>query len=182
MGHIKNLDVRLMTLLAALVGAVALIAQSSMRMGVLPGGGSRSRNNDSKSEGGALGLVLLVLWVVSWVLAPIIVRMLALGVSRDREYLADAMSAQFTRNPMSLATALEKIEHADAPTTSIKTGTAHLCIADPLGRPLNNATGFVANLLGTHPPMAMRVARLKAMAYQEQKRSGSFPAPDAATA
>jgi heat shock protein HtpX len=183
MGHIKNLDVRLMTLLAALVGAVALIAQGSMRMGVLPGGGSRSRDSDSKSDSGPLGIILLVLWVVSWVLAPIIVRMLALGVSRDREYLADAMSAQFTRNPMSLATALEKIERADAPTTSIKTGTAHLCIADPLGRPLNSATGFVANLLGTHPPMAMRVARLKAMAYQDQKRSGSFgAAPDAATA
>ena len=173
-----------MTLLAALVGAVALMCAGSMRMGVAAGRrAARSRDGDARATAGRSASILLVLWVVSWVLAPIIVRLLALGVSRDREYLADAMSAQFTRNPMSLATALEKIEHADAPTTSIKSGTAHFCIADPLGRPLNSATGFVANLLGTHPPMAMRVARLKAMAYQEQKRSGSFgAAPDAATA
>ena len=78
--------------------------------------------------------MLLVLWLLSWLVAPFVTRLLALGVSRKREYLADAMSAQFTRNPLALASALDKIEHADAPTASIKRGSAHLCIADPLGR------------------------------------------------
>jgi heat shock protein HtpX len=91
-------------------------------------------------------------------------------VSRKREYLADAMSAQFTRNPAALASALHKIEHAAEPTRSVKHGTAHLCIADPLGRRLTNREGFFAELLGTHPPMAIRVATLKAMAYQQAGR------------
>jgi len=77
----------------------------------------------------------VALWVISWIIAPLITQLLALAVSRKREYLADAMSAQFTRNPLALASALEKIEAAAAPTTSIKrgAGAAHLCIADPLG-------------------------------------------------
>jgi Zn-dependent protease with chaperone function len=86
------------------------------------------------------------------------------------------MSAQFTRNPASLASALEKIEQADSPTTSIQGGVAHLCIADPLGRRMSSAEGFLGDLLATHPPMAIRVARLKAMGYQAQKAAGNFQA------
>lgn len=172
MGHIKNLDVRLMTLLAALVGALALVSNVVTRSGLL--GGSRN-DREERDGGGPLALILMVLWVVSWILAPILANLMALGVSRDREYLADAMSAQFTRNPMSLASALEKIDHADAPTKSIQMGTAHMCIADPAGRAINSAQGFVSNLFGTHPPIPIRVARLKAMAYQDMKAQGTFP-------
>jgi Zn-dependent protease with chaperone function len=83
------------------------------------------------------------------------------------------MSAQFTRNPGALASALQKIEHAAHPTKSIHRGSAHLCIADPLGRKLTNKEGFLAELLGTHPPMAIRVAKLKAMAYQQESEMGN---------
>ena len=100
--------------------------------------------------------------------------MMAVGISRKREYLADAMSAQFTRNPLALASALDKIEHAAAPTVAIKGGVAHLCIADPLGRQVTNMKGLAGDLFATHPPMAMRVARLKAMGYQAQKAAGNF--------
>lgn len=176
MGHVKNLDMRLMTLLAALVGAVALAGDFMSRMmrggarfnaGSLGGG---RRSGGGKKGGNPLLIIVLVLWVLSWLLAPIVTRLLALGVSRKREYLADAMSAQFTRNPGALANALQKIEHAAAPTTSVKHGSAHLCIADPLGRRLTNREGMFAELFGTHPPMAIRVARLKAMAYQRDIR------------
>jgi heat shock protein HtpX len=174
MGHVKNLDVRLMTFLAALVGAVALMSDGMGRMlragawsrGM--GGGSTRGKKDNNL--GPLVLVLLALWLLSWLIAPFVTRLLALGVSRKREFLADAMSAQFTRNPLALASALEKIEHADAPTASIKRGSAHLCIADPLGRQSSLREGRLADWFGTHPPMAIRVARLKAMGYQEQKR------------
>lgn len=170
LGHVKNLDMRLMTLLAALVGAVALVGDfmgRAMRGGrhIRSSGGGR-RGGGGKKGGNPVLVVVLVLWIVSWLLAPLVSRLLALGVSRKREYLADAMSAQFTRNPGALASALHKIEHAAAATTSIKRGSAHLCIADPLGRKLTNREGFLAELLGTHPPMAIRVAKLKAMAYQ----------------
>lgn len=177
MGHVKNLDVRLMTYLAALVGAVALMSdgmgrmlRGGMRIGSFGGGGGRSRGR--RDNLGPLLVVVIVLWILSWLIAPLVTRLLALGVSRKREFLADAMSAQFTRNPLALATALEKIEHAAAPTVAIKQGSAHLCIADPLGRKTSLREGKLADFFGTHPPMALRVARLKAMGYQEKKRLG----------
>lgn len=183
MGHVKNLDVRLMTLLAALVGAVALVSDGMWRM--MRGRGRRGRvagfggmklggGRGGKKGGNPLLLVVLALWILSWLLAPLVTRLLALGVSRRREYLADAMAAQFTRNPLALANALHKIEHAHAPTASIKRGSAHLCIADPLGRKANLREGFVAELFGTHPPMAIRVARLKAMGYGKPSRDGAM--------
>ena len=167
MAHVRNLDVRLMTLLAALVGVIAVISDITMR-GMRFGGRGRS-GGGKKGGGGALILVLIVVWLITVLLAPLISRMLALAVSRKREYLADATGAQFTRNPAALASALEKIEHAVAPTKAIRHGTAHLCISDPLGRRITNKQGFVADLLATHPPMAMRIARLKRMAYVYEK-------------
>ena len=184
LGHVKNLDVRLMTLLAALVGAVALISdgfgrfvRSGARIGGGGGGGGSgggSRGGGRKNDLGPLVFIVLAIWILSWLIAPLVTRLLALGVSRRREYLADAMSAQFTRNPMALASALDKIEHAAAATTSIKGGSAHLCIADPLERRTSLKEGWLADVLGTHPPMALRIARLRAMGYQEQKRAGTF--------
>ncbi|MDQ6887927.1 MAG: M48 family metalloprotease [Gemmatimonadota bacterium] len=181
LGHVKNLDVRLMTLLAALVGAVALLHDGASRVmssGIRLGGGSSSRGRrDDKDGPGAVVALLLVLWLVSWALAPVVTRLLALGVSRRREFLADAMSAQFTRNPHALATALQKIEGATEPTRSMKSGTAHLCIADPTGGSrLTSGEGWLADALGTHPPMAMRIARLEAMAFQDHSPAGAVVA------
>ena len=181
LGHVKNLDVRLMTMLAALVGAVALMHDGATRIlrggtnlggGGGGGGGEGSRGGGKKGGAGALLLILLVVWILSWILAPIITQLLALAVSRKREYLADAMSAQFTRNPLSLASALQKIEGADAPTTAIKRGAAHLCIADPLGRRLTAHEGLFADALATHPPMAKRIAILRGMGYAQIKKEG----------
>jgi heat shock protein HtpX len=168
-GHIKNLDPQLMTFLAALVGAVVLMRDGMARVlwhsGGRIGGGSRSRGK--KSDGGQVYVALLVLWVISWALAPLAVNLLALWVSRSREFLADAMSAQFTRNPNALASALEKIEGAVAPTTSIKAGVGHLCIADPKGRALADPSARFVKAFATHPPMALRIQRLRAMAYSK---------------
>jgi len=176
MAHIQNYDVRLMTLLAALVGTIALISDGTGRL--IGRGGGRVRGNSSggRSKGGAGQLVILVfvVWIITLLLAPLISRLLALGVSRRREFLADATAAQFTRNPAALASALRRIEDAHAPTTAIRHGSAHLCIADPLGRRVNSREGFLAGLFGTHPPMALRIARLKEMAYQYQK-TGQLP-------
>jgi heat shock protein HtpX len=184
MGHIKNLDVRLMTLLAALVGVVALIADGAGRVMFSGGFGRGRRSSNDRSSGGTnpLVIILFVVWIISWILAPFITRLLAMGVSRKREYLADAMSAQFTRNPMALASALAKIEGASAPTTSIKGGAVHLCIADPLGRAVNGNEGKVAELFGTHPPMPTRIARLKIMGYEQSQHALSGTPSSAAPA
>ncbi|MDP3775288.1 MAG: M48 family metalloprotease, partial [Gemmatimonadales bacterium] len=173
MGHVRNLDVRLMTLIAALVGVVVILSDGMGR--IFRGGGGRllgGRGGRKGGGGGAIMIVLLVLWVVTLILAPIITRFMAMAVSRNREYLADATGAELTRNPAALASALQKIESAVAPTASIKRGTAHLCIADPLGRKVNAKEGAMANLLGTHPPMAMRITRLRGMAFQAAKAAG----------
>src|SRR6185436_15373770 len=88
-------------------------------------GGSRRRSRDS----GAAGAVMVVIWIVAIIVAPIVARLLAMWVSRTREYLADATGAELTRNPLGLARALKKIEGAAAPTEAIKRGSALLCIA-----------------------------------------------------
>ena len=172
LGHIKNLDVRLMTTLAALVGAVLLIRNGTSRIFFNGRGMSGVRRGGRKSDLGPLVVVLLVVWIISWILAPIITQLLAMAVSRKREYLADAMGAQFTRNPLALARALEKIEAAGAPTSRVKSGAAHMCIADPLGRSLAGREGKLADVLTTHPPMAKRIAILKGMGYAQLKREG----------
>jgi heat shock protein HtpX len=166
MSHVRNFDIRLMTIVAALVGAVALLADWTSR-GLWLGGGRRSSR--SKGGGGAIGLVLLVLWVIGLILAPIIGQLLAMMVSRHREYLADASGAELTRNPLALARALETIESAEEPTRSIKRGTANLCIADPLGRTAGLHEGFVANLFASHPPMSRRIQALKEMGFAGQQ-------------
>jgi heat shock protein HtpX len=179
LGHVKNLDVRLMTTLAALIGAILLMRDGVGRMmrhgriGRVRGGGSRG---GKKGGAGALIAVLLALWIVSWIIAPLITQLLALAVSRRREFLADAMSAQFTRNPLALASALEKLEHAAAPTGSIKRGAAHLCIVDPLGRRISEREGWLADRLATHPPMNKRITILKGMGYAQLKEEQRLPA------
>ncbi len=164
MSHVRNLDIRLMTIVAALVGAVVLLSDWARR-GMLWGGGRRRREND-RDGSGAFGLVFFVIWIAGIIVAPLAAQLLAMMVSRRREYLADASGAELTRNPLGLAHALEKIEDASAPTRAINRGSAHMCIADPLGRSANLKEGGWSNLFASHPPMAARIAALKAMAFQ----------------
>jgi heat shock protein HtpX len=106
-------------------------------------------------------------WLIAIAIAPLMAQALAMMVSRRREYLADASGAELTRNPLGLARALEKIDAAVAPTQAIAQGSAHLCIADPLGRRVNlRENGFWTDLFASHPPMAARIAALKEMAFQ----------------
>jgi heat shock protein HtpX len=162
MAHVKNYDVRLMTVVAALVGSVLLISDWGRR-GMRWGGGRRRGRGGG---GGVILLVFLVLWILSLVLAPIVARLVAMAVSREREYLADASGSELTRNPLALASALEKIDAAVEPTPSIKQGVAHLCITDPRGRAVNEREGGLAELFATHPPIAKRIALLREMSYQ----------------
>ena len=180
MGHVRNLDVRLMTLIAALVGVIVVLSNGMGRL--LRGGGGRGLGllggrGRGKASGPLLiaAAVVFVLWLITLILAPFISRIMAMAVARDREYLADATSAELTRNPGALASALEKIETHEAPTSHIKEGAAHLCIADPLGRDVNSKEGRLADLLATHPPIAVRITRLKGMAFQQLKAAGKLP-------
>ncbi len=175
MAHIQNLDVRLMTLLAGMVGAIALLSDGMGRMLGRGGrtavrfGGSSGRRGSGKGAM-PLAVVILVLWLLTLVIAPVVSRMLALAVSRKREYLADATGAQFTRNPMALASALEKLNLAAGATHSISRGAAHLCIVDPAPGMMGEREGFLADFMASHPPIKQRIIRLRGMAYQHAKR------------
>jgi heat shock protein HtpX len=183
MAHIRNLDVRLMTLLAGMVGAIALLSEGLGRM--LGRGGGRTLRlgggggRRSGGKGNPLALVILVLWLLTLVIAPVVSRLLAMAVTRKREYLADASGSQFTRNPMALATALEKLAGAADPTRSITQGAAHLCIVDPAPSALSSKEGLLADVMVSHPPIQQRIIRLKGMAYQQakQERAGAGSRP-----
>jgi heat shock protein HtpX len=177
MAHVRNLDVRLMTLLAGMVGAIALMSDGMGRMlrnGVRVGGRSSGRSSGGgKGGGNPLGLIVLALWLVTLIVAPLVSRILAMSVSRKREFLADASAAQFTRNPMALASALEKLAAATGATRSITKGAAHLCIVDPAPGVLSSREGFLADVLASHPPIRQRIIRLEGMGYQQAKREAA---------
>ena len=176
MGHVANLDVRLMTLLTALVGVVALIHNSAFRAMRFGGGGGRSRSRSRDSKGaGILVVVLLVIWIISWVIAPIVTRLIAMKVGRSREYLADAMSAQYTRNPGALVDALVKIGGSTVTPKMIPKSSAQLCIMDPFHSEWGDREGKMADLMATHPPLRERIARLRAMAYLPEPQQATVP-------
>jgi heat shock protein HtpX len=179
MAHVKNYDIRLMTVVAALVGSVLLLSDWGRR-GLAWGGGRRRGSRDGGGAGGGvIILILFAVWLLSILLAPLIAQLVAMAVSREREYLADAAGSELTRNPGALASALEKIHAAAEPTRSIKQGIAHLCIADPRERSINEKEGGWANLFATHPPVRKRIALLREMAYQ--RLAGGTPAATLAT-
>ncbi|MHB0995757.1 MAG: M48 family metallopeptidase [Elusimicrobiales bacterium] len=167
MSHIRNYDMRLMTVMAALLGAIALLSDFAGRSlryggrGTAYSGGSRGSGRKS----GAGGLLFLV-WMIAMILAPLLSRLLAMAISRQREFLADASAAELTRNPLALISALEKIRRAVIPTAAVDNGIAHLCITDPRGSLIEEKTSLAADLLATHPPMEKRILALKVMAYQ----------------
>ena len=147
MSHVRNLDIRKMTLVAALLGAVLLLSDWATRLRLGIPADRDSKRREGGAGGGPLVVILLVVWLLTILLAPLIGRLLATGISRRREYLADASGAALTRNPLGLASALRKLEAATAPTARIYRGTAHLCIADPLGQSGQRARGMACRPL-----------------------------------
>ncbi len=152
MSHVGNRDIRVMLLVAVLVGTVALVADWILRS-VFWGGGRRDRD-----RGGGGGILLLVGLVLA-VLTPIVATLIQLAVSRQREYLADASGALLTRYPPGLASALRKIAADPEPLEAANKATAALYIANPL----KDRPAFLDHLFDTHPPIEERIRRLEAM-------------------
>jgi heat shock protein HtpX len=108
-------------------------------------------------------VLVAVLWLATLVVAPLVSRLLAMAISRKREFLADATAAQFTRNPGALASALTALDDARTPTRAIGRGAAHLCIVDPADHRFQRWQGMFGDLMASHPPVAARIARLGEM-------------------
>ncbi|MBX9681367.1 MAG: M48 family metallopeptidase [Gemmataceae bacterium] len=166
MAHIRNLDIRLMLLMAVLIGAVAMLSDffwNILRFGSSSRSSSNSSGGSKEKGSGPLGLVIFVLAIVLSILAPILARLIQFAVSRQREYLADATGVQLTRNPLGLANALKKLE---ADTTELKLAnqaTAHLYIVNPVAK----FRSLGDSLFASHPPTQDRIARLLEMAGEK---------------
>lgn len=152
LAHIRNYDIRLMTICIALVGVIALIANFGSRM-LLFGGGNR-RNNNQKSNP-----ILMLIAVVFLILAPIASQFVRLAVSRNREYLADATAVEFTRNPVGLINALKKISADPRDVQKAQQATASMYISRPIGKKRKKR----GSLWATHPPIESRIERLQNM-------------------
>jgi heat shock protein HtpX len=159
LSHVRNRDVRLMTLVAVLVGVVALLSDFLLRISLF-GGGRRSSGN--------AGLIAFVLGLVALALAPIAAVLIQLAVSRRREYLADASAAEITGDGEGLALALRKLQLDTQETRHAPRAVAHMFIENPL----NQASGIQSSfrsLFDTHPPLEARIAALE--------ESGGFRLP-----
>jgi heat shock protein HtpX len=152
MSHIGNRDILLQSMVAILVGFVAIVANIFTRS--LWWGGGRSRDD---GEGGN---ILAIVGIIFIVLSPIIATLIQLAISRKREYLADASGALLTRYPDGLASALEKIENYGQPMATANNATAHMYISNPFGQ---RAMNGIAQLFMTHPPTEKRIAALRDM-------------------
>ncbi len=147
MSHIENYDIRFASMVAVLVGIVVIASQIFLRSMWFSGGG-RDR------KGG--NVIFLLIGIVLAILAPIFTQLIQLAVSRQREYLADSSGAYLTRNPMGLASALEKIKDYNVD-TKVNGAVAHLYFTNP--SIFKNANSWLA----THPPIDERIKRLKEM-------------------
>ncbi|MBI2552268.1 M48 family metallopeptidase [Candidatus Uhrbacteria bacterium] len=154
LSHVKNYDIRVMTIVIVLVGIVALVSDWMLRMHVFGLGGHRGGRDRGVHP------LFLVVGIILMVLAPLIAQLIKLAVSRRREYLADASGALMTRYPEGLARALQKIGAQKQPMLRANEATAHLYIANPFG----STRKWLTQAFSTHPPIEERVKILRQMA------------------
>lgn len=149
--HIANRDILIQTIAGVMASTIVSIANFMQFAAIF--GGTRSSNEEG---GGSNPLMALVLALV----APIAASLIQFAISRSREYLADASGAQYCRQPLALASALEKLQawNQRIPMQNGNPTTAELFIVAPL------FGGGLARLFSTHPDISDRVARLRAMA------------------
>jgi len=157
LSHVRNYDTRFTLLVAVLVGSIALLADFFLRFSFLGGTGSRRSRDDNQSAG--LATLIMMLALVAAVLAPFFARLVQLAVSRQREYLADASSVELTRDPVGLERALASIAADQEPLEVANRATQHLYIVNPLKK----LGGGSSNLFSTHPAIADRISRLRAL-------------------
>jgi len=158
LSHIANYDIRFITLVAVLVGMIAIISQIFLRSlfwGSITG---NSRDRDNKAQ-----IIFIIVGIVLAILAPIVVSLIQFAISRKREYSADASAVKFIRSPTGLKRALEKIQR-EHPTEhekkqekqKISKAVAPLFISDPFKQKIQNA-------FSTHPPIQKRIDILERM-------------------
>ncbi len=152
LSHVKNYDIRVMTIVVVLVGAIMLLADIMLH----------TMHFGRRDERGNSAAILAIVGLVLAILSPLFAQLLKLAISRNREYLADASGALLTRYPEGLAQALEKISLAARPMQKANHATSHLFIANPFGGERNRRSSL-SSMFSTHPPIDERIRRLRDM-------------------
>ena len=151
LAHVANRDTLVSAVAATTAGALALLSDFLFRMTLFGGGNNRDNNNNDT------GPIELVVSIIVLILAPLAALLLRLAISRKRETLADVTAVAFTRNPTGLRRALEVLAADSTVVNQKSTAVAHIWIESPLD---GNKT---SQLFSTHPPLATRIATLRAM-------------------
>jgi len=161
LSHIRNYDIRLMLLVAVLVGSIAMLADLFWQILRWTPSGRSSRDNDRDGNKGSgwIVLIVIILAVLLSLIAPLLARLIQLAVSREREYLADATAVELTRYPQGLISALRKIADDPADLKAANSGTAHLYIENPIKKFRDKSSTMFAS----HPPIEDRIRRLEAL-------------------
>ncbi|MGD9703594.1 MAG: M48 family metallopeptidase [Acidimicrobiia bacterium] len=157
LSHIRNYDILVSTLAVTMVGAVAILADVTIRMMWWNGGRQRREgdHNDTNNPLALVGFALLIL-------APLFAKIMQATISRRREALADVSACQMTRYPPGLISALEKLKADSTVTHSASRATAHLWIEQPMpGVHDGGRLGWVNRLFDTHPPLEDRIETLR---------------------
>ena len=144
LSHIKNFDIRINMIIFGLVSLVGLMSDFGMRVLLYD-----KRNEENNSPIGALFALITL------VLSPIVASLVQMGVSRQREYLADASSATITGSTDDMIDALRKLETHSRPMHQQNVATESMYIANPL------AKSMISRLFSTHPPLEARIERLE---------------------
>jgi heat shock protein HtpX len=152
LSHVRNYDILISSIAATIAGAITYLA----RMGFWFGSGGR---DDEREGGGLAGILMLIL-------APFAAFLLQLGISRQREYSADATGARMVGQPYGLISALQKLGayNKRIPTTTLPPTTAALCIVKPMF-----GSDTLSSLFSTHPPLEDRIAALREMTVVPQR-------------
>jgi len=151
MGHIVNWDIRYATAVGVIVGLIALVSDGALRALYFS---DRSRSSGKGGAGGAFVMLALVAFAA---LAPVFALLVQLAVSRQREFLADATSVRLTRHPEGLISALEKLATSAQPFRGANRATQHMFIVNPF----RNFGEKTSHLYATHPPLELRINRLR---------------------
>ena len=149
LSHVKNYDIRLMTIVSILVGTLSILINIASRSFFWGSGNRDRRDNDNG--------ILVIVGIVLIIFAPLIAQIIQLAISRRREYFADASSVMLTRQPSGLISALKKISGDPNIMQQASTATASLYIANPF------KGNKIASMFSTHPPIEDRIKALEDM-------------------
>jgi len=153
--HIRNRDILISSIAAVIAGAITYIA--TMAQWAMLFGGFGSSDDDEGGAGGLVGGLIMM------IIAPIAAALIQMAISRSREYQADATGAKICNHPMSLASALKKLDEWNhRMPMEVNPATAQMYIVNPL------TAASVAKLFSTHPPIQERIRRLRSMAGSQE--------------